>query len=134
MPENTQNNIYEFSYAELAKTFLIILSQTIERGMSKGLDQEISIKDHITQIYEVFTNEIQRAAHLSKGNNLKNATERLEESLAHFKKEELDKAKLAEGVEYVSNRYVTYFGIPGFRYAVTPYFEAQEALKMIGLA
>ena len=47
---------------------------------------------------------------------------------------ELDKAKLAEGVEYVSNRYVRYFGIPGFRYSVTPYFEAQEALKMIGLA
>ena len=47
---------------------------------------------------------------------------------------ELDKAKLAEGLEYVSNRYVTYFGIPGFRYAIAPYFEAQEALKMIGLA
>ena len=47
---------------------------------------------------------------------------------------ELDKAKLAEGIEYVTNRYVTYFGIPGFRYAVTQYFEAQEALKMIGLA
>jgi len=47
---------------------------------------------------------------------------------------ELDKAKLAEGVEYVTNRYVTYFGIPGFRYAIAPYFEAQEALKMIGLA
>ena len=47
---------------------------------------------------------------------------------------ELDNAKLAKGVEYVSNRYVTYFGIPGFRYSVTPYFEAQEALKMIGLA
>ena len=47
---------------------------------------------------------------------------------------ELDKAKLAEGLEYVTNRYVTYFGIPGFRYAIAPYFEAQEALKMIGLA
>ncbi len=47
---------------------------------------------------------------------------------------ELDKAKLAEGIEYVTNRYVTYFGIPGFRYAIAPYFEAQEALKMIGLA
>ena len=47
---------------------------------------------------------------------------------------ELDKAKLAEGVEYVTNRYVTYFGIPGFRYAIAPYFEAQEALQMIGLA
>ena len=47
---------------------------------------------------------------------------------------ELDKAKLAEGVESVTNRYVTYFGIPGFKYAIAPYFEAQEALKMIGLA
>ena len=47
---------------------------------------------------------------------------------------ELDKAKLAEGIEYVTNRYVTYFGIPGFRYAIAPYFETQEALRMIGLA
>jgi len=47
---------------------------------------------------------------------------------------ELDKFKLADGVEYVIDRYVTWFGIPGFRYEVTPYFEAQEALKLIGLA
>jgi hypothetical protein len=47
---------------------------------------------------------------------------------------ELDKSRLAEGIEYVSNRYVAYFGISGFRYTVTVYFEAQEALKMIGLA
>jgi beta-N-acetylglucosaminidase len=47
---------------------------------------------------------------------------------------ELDKSRLAEGIEYVANRYVAYFGISGFRYTVTVYFEAQEALKMIGLA
>ena len=47
---------------------------------------------------------------------------------------ELDKAKLAEAEEYVTNRCVTYFGIPDFRYELSVYFEAAEALKMIGLA
>jgi hypothetical protein len=47
---------------------------------------------------------------------------------------ELNNTKLAEGLNYVTNRYVTYFGIPGFRYTIAPYIETQEALGMIGLA
>ena len=47
---------------------------------------------------------------------------------------ELDNSKLAEGEEYVTNRCVTYFGIPDFRYEIGVFFEAAEALKMIGLA
>ena len=47
---------------------------------------------------------------------------------------ELDNANLAEGVEFVTNRYVNYFGIPGFGYTIRVFTEAHEALKMIGLA
>ena len=47
---------------------------------------------------------------------------------------ELDNSKLAEGEEYVTNRCVTYFGIPDFRYEISVFFEAAEALKVIGLA
>lgn len=47
---------------------------------------------------------------------------------------ELDNSKLAEGEAYVTNRCVTYFGIPNFRYEINVFFEAAEALKMIGLA
>ena len=47
---------------------------------------------------------------------------------------ELDNSKLAEGLEYVTNRCVAYFGVPGFKYEIGVYFEATEALKMVGLA
>ena len=46
---------------------------------------------------------------------------------------ELNNDKLAKGLEYVTNRYSTYFGIPGFKYNVAPYTQAYEALKLIGL-
>jgi hypothetical protein len=46
---------------------------------------------------------------------------------------ELDNAKIAEGLDYVTNRCVAYFGIPNYRYEINVYFEAAEALKMIGL-
>lgn len=47
---------------------------------------------------------------------------------------ELDNSKLAEGFDYVTNRCVAYFGIPNYRYEVNVFFEAAEALTMIGLA
>jgi hypothetical protein len=47
---------------------------------------------------------------------------------------ELDNSKIAEGLEYVTNRCVTYFGIQNYRYEINVFFEAAEALKMIGLA
>ena len=46
---------------------------------------------------------------------------------------ELNNDKLAKGLEYVTNRYSTYFGIPGFKYNIAPYTETYEALKIIGL-
>lgn len=46
---------------------------------------------------------------------------------------ELDKSRVAEGLEYVTDRCVKYFGIPGYIYEVNVFFEAEEALKMIGL-
>lgn len=46
---------------------------------------------------------------------------------------ELDKSVVAEGIDVVTNRCVTYFGIPGYAYEINVYFEAVEALKMIGL-
>ena len=47
---------------------------------------------------------------------------------------ELDENKLALGIDYVTQRCVAYFGIPGFTYETNVYFEAQESLKLIGLA
>ena len=46
---------------------------------------------------------------------------------------ELDKSKVGEGFEYVSSRNVKYFGIPGYVSEINTYFEAAEALNMIGL-
>ena len=46
---------------------------------------------------------------------------------------ELDNAKLAEGLDFVGNYYAMYFGVPGFKYEIQPYFEVAEALKMIGI-
>jgi hypothetical protein len=45
-----------------------------------------------------------------------------------------EKSKLANAMEYVVNRYITYFGVPGFTYSVQVWQEVGEALKMIGLA
>ena len=94
MSKNALKNVYEFSYAESTKTFLILLSQAIEQAVRDGLDQHISVKDHIKQLYEIFTNEIHRAAHLSSENYLKNASGRLKESLTQFNSEEINNALL----------------------------------------
>ena len=46
---------------------------------------------------------------------------------------ELDKSKLGEGTEAIGNYYATFFGVPGFKYEITPFFEINEGLKMIGM-
>lgn len=46
---------------------------------------------------------------------------------------ELDNSKVAEGLEFVTSRCVSYFGIEGYIYEINVYFEATEALNMIGL-
>lgn len=46
---------------------------------------------------------------------------------------ELDNSRLAEGFSYATSRCVTYFGIPNYRYEINVFFEAAEAMQMIGL-
>lgn len=46
---------------------------------------------------------------------------------------ELDNARLAEGVDFIANYYTMYFGVPGFKYEITPHFEVAEGLKMLGM-
>ena len=47
---------------------------------------------------------------------------------------EFDQTKTGEVMELLGNRYVPYFGVPSFTYNIALWFEAKEALKMIGLA
>jgi hypothetical protein len=47
---------------------------------------------------------------------------------------EFDQTKTGEAMEYVTSRYVKYYGVPGFTYNVALWLEVKEALKMIGLA
>ncbi len=46
---------------------------------------------------------------------------------------EFDRAKLADAVEQVSARYVTYFGVPGLTYSINVWLDVGEALSMVGL-
>jgi len=47
---------------------------------------------------------------------------------------ECDRSKLADTLQVVADRVTNYFDVPGYTYSVNAWFEAQEALKMIGLA
>lgn len=46
---------------------------------------------------------------------------------------EFEQAKMKEAMDYVVMRMTNYIGVPGFTFSVRPWFEAKEALKMIGL-
>ncbi|MCG8683796.1 MAG: hypothetical protein MI892_02905 [Desulfobacterales bacterium] len=46
---------------------------------------------------------------------------------------ELDNAKLAEGSQFIGDYMATFFGVSGFKYQMRPFFEIDEALKMIGM-
>ena len=46
---------------------------------------------------------------------------------------ELDRSKFADGYEFLGNYMATFFGIPGFKYEIRPYFEVEEAMKMVGM-
>jgi hypothetical protein len=56
----------------------------------------------------------------------------METGIVAFAIYELDKAKVGEGMEFLGDFMCRYRGVPGFRYTIKPYFEASEALKMIG--
>lgn len=47
---------------------------------------------------------------------------------------EIERAKLPDAFELIADRYVGYFGIPGFSYSTDVWLEAGEALKMVGIA
>ena len=46
---------------------------------------------------------------------------------------ELDNSKLAEGMDFIANYYTMFFGVPGFKYQITPHFDVMEGLKMLGM-
>lgn len=46
---------------------------------------------------------------------------------------ELDNASLADGMNFMGNYMTTYFGIPGFKYEIKPFFTIEEGLKMLGM-
>ena len=46
---------------------------------------------------------------------------------------ELEKSRLPEAFEIISNRYVNYHGVPGLTYSVQVWLDVVEAFKMIGL-
>lgn len=46
---------------------------------------------------------------------------------------ELDNSNVAEGLEALGNYYAVFFGVQGFRYTIRPFFDVDEALKMIGM-
>ena len=46
---------------------------------------------------------------------------------------ECDRARLADAVEHVNNRYVVYYGVPGFTYTSNVWLDIGEALSMVGL-
>jgi hypothetical protein len=46
---------------------------------------------------------------------------------------ELDNSKLAEGMDFIGNYYAMFFGVPGFKYEITPHFDVLEGLKMLGM-
>ncbi len=46
---------------------------------------------------------------------------------------ELDRDKMAEAIEFLNNRHVSFFGVPGYTFGIHVCLEAAEALRMVGL-
>ena len=47
---------------------------------------------------------------------------------------EFDRAKMAEALEHIGSRIERYLDVPGYTYNIQVWNEAQEGMKMIGLA
>jgi hypothetical protein len=60
-------------------------------------------------------------------------TSNLNEGISTFSIYEIDKSKLADGMEFTANYMASFFGVPGFSYEIRAAFEAEEALPMIGM-
>ena len=41
---------------------------------------------------------------------------------------------MADAMIALGNRYVAYFGVPGFKYSIDVWFDIAEGLAMVGLA
>lgn len=46
---------------------------------------------------------------------------------------ELDNSRLAEGLQFLGEYAVTFYGIPGYRYQYKPYLTVEEGLKILGM-
>jgi hypothetical protein len=46
---------------------------------------------------------------------------------------ELENDRLAEGLQAIGESLAIYFGVPGYKYQVKPYFELEEGLSILGL-
>lgn len=46
---------------------------------------------------------------------------------------ELENDKLAEGLKVIGESLSIYFGVPGFKYDLKPYYELEEGLDILGL-
>ncbi|WP_022667251.1 hypothetical protein [Desulfospira joergensenii] len=46
---------------------------------------------------------------------------------------ELENHRLAEGLQAIADSLAVYFGVPGYRYDIKPYFELEEGLSILGL-
>jgi len=46
---------------------------------------------------------------------------------------ELDNDRLAEGLKVIGESLAIYFGVPGYKYDIKPYFELEEGLAILGL-
>ncbi len=46
---------------------------------------------------------------------------------------ELENHRMAEGLQAVAESLSVYFGVPGYKYEIKPYFELEEGLHIMGL-
>ncbi|NOX32738.1 MAG: hypothetical protein GXP56_03225 [Deltaproteobacteria bacterium] len=46
---------------------------------------------------------------------------------------ELDNDRLAEGLRVLGESMAVYFGVPGYKYDLKPFFELEEGLSILGL-
>ncbi len=46
---------------------------------------------------------------------------------------ELENDRLADGLKAIGDSLAIYFGVPGYKYDIKPYFELEEGLSLLGL-
>lgn len=56
-----------------------------------------------------------------------------EEGIVTLSIYEMDRSRIADGLEFIAKYETVFYGVPGFKYKVEPHFEINEALSMIGM-